>query len=93
MSDEFFLFYTFFADSQGTLHDAWHGLGLVAVARTADACHPFVLRFSVGGEDLRNPSCIIIAYIAEVACHGEDEIVSASVLRFSTHLFFQDFYY
>ena len=25
--------------------------------------------------------------------HGEDEVVSASMLGFSTHLLFQDFYY
>ena len=79
---------SFLTNGQCSLHDAWHGFCLVTVAGTLDACHPFVLGFAVGGEDLGNPGGIIVAYMAEVASHGEDEIVSASVFGFSTHLLF-----
>ena len=44
-----FLFFTFFANGKYTLHDARHLLRLVAVARTANACQPFISCFAVGG--------------------------------------------
>ena len=75
MSYEFFLLFLL-ADAQCALHDAWHLLGLIAIARTADARHPLLSCFAVGRQDLRNPSGIVVAYIAEVAGHGEDEVVS-----------------
>ena len=71
-----FLFFTFFANGKCTLHDAWHALRLVAVARTADACQPLVPCFAVGRQNLGYPCSIVVADIAEVAGHGEDEIVS-----------------
>ena len=86
MSSEFFLLPT---DGQRALHDARHRLGLYAVAGTSHRGHKLILFLAIGGQYLGYPLGGIVADVAQVARHTEDEVVSRPDVRTAPHLLFE----
>ena len=80
---------TLLTDGQGTLDDARHLLCLYAVARTLHRRHELLLLLAIGGQHLGNPLGIIVADVAQVARHTEDEVVTATDVRTASHLLFE----
>ena len=90
MISDFRLFYhALLADGHCPLHDAWHLLGLYAVAGTPHGGLELVPLLAIGGQHLGNPRRIIVADVAQMARHTEDEVVTATDVRTATHLLFQ----
>ena len=83
---------TFLADEHGALHDFRHRLVLISRTSTLDGGHPLVLRLAIVRKHVGNPTGIVVADIAQVACHTENEVVTVAMLGCSAHLLFEDFY-
>ena len=86
MSSEFFLLPT---DGQRPLYDTWHRLCLDAVAGASHRRHKLLPLLAIRGQYLGYPLGGIVANVAQVARHAEDEVVSATDVRTAPHLLFQ----
>ena len=58
-------------------------MALVAGTGTVDRTTPFGLSLAVSREDFGNPFRVVVADIAEHACHRENLSVTVAVDRFS----------
>ena len=52
----------------------------------------FVLGLAIVGHHLGNPLGVVVAHIAQVACHTENEGVTVAMLGRSTHLLLEGLY-
>ena len=76
----------------GVAHDTRHAMRLLAVAGTVHGGESSLLLLAEGGDNLLDPSRIIIAEIAQVARQGEDEGVAGAMLRFAAKQHYQLIY-
>ena len=63
----------------GTLHDLRHHLVLSTLASRVDGATPFVVGLAIGRQDCGNPVRIVIAHIAQISSHREDEVVARTM--------------
>lgn len=67
----------------GRAHDVGQSVALLSVAGALHGGEGTVLLFAEGGDNLLDPSCIVVAEIAQVASQGEDEGIARAMFRFA----------
>ena len=77
------------AYGQHTLHNAGHVAALMPLAGTLYGGPPTRLFLTVIGQEGSYPVGIVVAHVAHVAGHGEDEVVASAQVRLAAQLLFQ----
>lgn len=73
----------------GCTHNARHAVRLLSATGTLHGGEGSLLVFAEGGDDLLDPSRIVIAKVAEIAGKRKDKGITGSVLWFATKQFYQ----